>query len=805
MTTTFGPAAAPTAPPELIDDAPGTPSGAQPTDALRRGDPGSPQGGPSGFGRTHLLLAELSLFSFLAAAVFGFCRLYDTWEFLAPLLVVTAVCHLVPALCRRRGVGLPLALLASAAVWVFTVTWLFFADTTTALLPTLDTWRTAWAELDRSWEAFHRIVAPAPVQTGFLLATAAAVAAGAFLADWAAFRLWSAREALVPSLTLLIFATLLTDDRNRTLSAVVALVAALAFVLTHRVLTLERADGWISPNRRQAGWSMLRAGAALGVVAIVAGALVAPLLPGVDRPALLDWRRGGNGDGARLLTSPLVDIRSRLVDTSDTLLFTVDSSARSYWRLGGLDVFDGTQWGLKADTDQRADGALRSAPRRGSDEADQVVQTFVMDGLATKWLPAAYVAEEIRTNGAGDVRWDAETSTLVTNKATAAGSSYQVTSSVPRYSPEDLRSADPTVPRDLRFAVDLPDNFSETAGTIAQSVADQAGATTPYDQALALQQFFRETGGFTYSTDVQPGQDISAIDDFLDKRVGYCEQYAGTFAAMARSLGIPARVAVGYTWGEPDPVVPGRYQVLGRNAHAWPEVYLGEFGWVSFEPTPGRGNPESESYTGVNPSQVNPESTAATTPAPDQAAAEAAVAAAQAGLPPDEFAAAAAAANRLDGGDGWLRPVFTTVLLLVVAVGLYLLAVPGAIAFRRRRRRAGAAGSPSAEVGVAWAETTEALVVAGVTARPDETHAELARRAAEVLPAAGDPLQRLAGVADSAAYGPAPTAEDSATAGRAATEVHQAVDGSLSPVGRLRRLLDPRPLWRGRPRRHRTR
>ena len=740
----------------------------------------------------------------MAAAVFGFCRLYDTWGFLAPLLVVTAVSHLVPAVCRRREVALPLALALSVVTWVFTMTWLFFLDTTTALLPTLDTWRTAGAELDRSWEAFHRIVAPAPVQTGFLLATAAAVAAGAFLADWAAFRLWSAREALVPPLTLLVFATLLADDRYRTLSAVVALVAALSFVLTHRVLTLERADGWISPDRRQAGWSMLRAGAALGVVAIIAGTLVAPLLPGVDRPALIDWRRGGNGDGARLLTSPLVEIRSRLVDTSDTPLFTVDSNERSYWRLAGLDKFDGTQWGLRADTDQRADGALRSPARRSTDAADQVDQVFVMEGLATKWLPAAYVAEDIRTNQAGDVRWDAETSTLVTNKATAAGASYRVTSSVPRYSPDELRSADPNVPDDLRFAMSLPDDFSETAAATARDVVERAGATTHYDEALALQQFFRETGGFTYSTAVNLGQDISAIDDFLAKRVGYCEQYAGTFAALARSLGIPARVAVGYTWGEPDPSVPGRYQVLGRNAHAWPEVYLGEYGWVSFEPTPGRGNPGAESYTGLNPSQVNLEPTTATSLAPDQAAAEAAIAAAQAGLPPDEVTAAAAA-NRRGSGSGWLQPVLVTVLLLVAAVGVYLLIVPGTIAVRRRRRRAGAAGSPSAEVGVAWAETTEALVVTGVAARPDETHSELARRAADVLPTAGDPLRRLAGVADSAAYGPEPTADDSATAGRAATEVHRAVDRSLSATDRVMRLLDPRPLWRGRPRRHRTR
>ena len=70
---------------------------------------------------------------------------------------------------------------------------------------------------------------------------------------------------------------------------------------------------------------------------------------------------------------------------------------------------------------------------------------------------------------------------------------------------------------------------------------------------------------------------------------------------MVRSLGIPARVAVGFTPGllQPD----GTRSVLGRNAHAWPEVWFDQFGWVSFEPTPGRGAPGAESHTGVAPAQ----------------------------------------------------------------------------------------------------------------------------------------------------------------------------------------------------------
>jgi transglutaminase-like putative cysteine protease len=561
------------------------------------------------------------------------------------------------------------------------------------------------------------------------------------------------------------------------------------------VADLERSDAWVTGGRGRAGRSLVVAGATLAVTAVAAGALLAPLLPGVDEPPLVDWRNQGGANNARLLTSPLVDIRSRLVDTSNTELFTVEANAPAYWRIASLDRFDGTQWRLSASTDQEATGRLGGdgsfAPRGARIEQRYSIQQF-----QSYWLPAAAQAVEFQPSDGSLVRYDRETSTLIAESPTTDGTTYGVLSVVADHSPEQLRTAEQDVPDALDYARDLPDGFSPTAARLAREVT--SGRATHYEQALALQTFFRDTGGFSYSTDVNLGQSSDAIDTFLEQKVGYCEQFAGTFAAMARSLGIPARVAVGYTWGEQDPLDPARFQVFGKNAHAWPEVWLGEYGWVAFEPTPGRGNPSAQEYTGVAASQDSgetPATTTTTTAAPD---------ASNTTLPTDatEEAAAAASADTSGGGGSSGRLLAGVGLLLAVTLA-YALIVPGALAVRRNRRR-GRATTPAGRVGVAWAETSESLTAAGLTPRRDETHAEVAARGAEALPAAAPALERLATAADVAAYGLDPISAQGDDATHAAAEVDRAVDGSLGRLGRLRRRLDPRPLWQGRAARHRA-
>ena len=193
--------------------------------------------------------------------------------------------------------------------------------------------------------------------------------------------------------------------------------------------------------------------------------------------------------------------------------------------------------------------------------------------------------------------FDAETSSLVTASETLDGLSYTVESVLPRYDVARLRAADtpPTgelAERYLALPADFPAELADQARAIT------AGASTRYDQAIALQNWFR---GFTYDLSFRAGHSQNAMQEFVAQRRGYCEQFAGTYAAFARVLGLPSRVAVGFTPGEQRD--DGRYYVQGKHAHAWPEIYFAGVGWVPFEPTPGRGNPAAEQYTGVAAAQ----------------------------------------------------------------------------------------------------------------------------------------------------------------------------------------------------------
>lgn len=743
--------------------------------------------------------STLALTCLTLAAAVGMGRLFEDTSYLAPFVVAAVVPHAVCWAGRRLGIGLGVTSLVALAGLGLAIAWMALPETTTLGLPGPGTLAAARRELARAAQDFGGIVAPAPVTKGFLVAGMGGVGLTAILGDWGAFRVRNLFEAALPSFGLFVVTSTLGTARHRTVSVGMYLGAILVFLLLHYAWLQSTSATWFVGTSARAQARRLWGGAVVGGTALAVALVLGPQLPGAGAPPLLDWREGNRqGDRNRTTVSPLVDIRGRLVDQAQVEVFTVRSNVRAYWRLTSLDTFDGEIWSFN-DTHKPVEQRLPEG-LSGDPPSEQAVQEFEIRSLASIWLPAAYRPERIEP--AGGVSYNAALGSLVTRKQTSDGLEYRVQSSIPRPNSDGLRSApggatQPDLDRFLR----LPP-VSEAVRRLAYRIVDQAGATTPFARAMALQSFFQEH--FAYDLAARPGHDGAALENFLFRtRRGYCEQFSGAYAVMARMLGLPTRVAVGFTPGEMGS--DGRYHVRGLNAHAWPEVHLSGHGWVNFEPTPGRGPPGAQSYTGLPESQapVDNPTTATTTAVPASPADTAPTTAAPGGGPgitePAPGPTETVAGPDEPGQDErtLLSPVVVWFLVGSLAVAALVGAIPLGKRHRRRRRRA-AAATPADRVLVAWTEGAEALAQAGAARRPSETLAEHADHALAAVPLpdpAASALRVLAQDATTAAYAPTPvTLEEVTRATEAAASVEAALMASASRAERLRRVLDPRPL-----------
>ncbi|HKA85814.1 MAG TPA: DUF3488 and transglutaminase-like domain-containing protein [Acidimicrobiales bacterium] len=761
--------------------------------------------------RGHMLLAtEVALALVTLAAIAGMHRLFDDGSFRGPLILQAIAAHVVVATLRRRRVALlPAAAITAVAAALF-ITWTRFGDTVGYLFPTGATLTAAGDDLNDAWRVFQDVKAPAPVVNGFIVATAVAIWFLAFVADWAAFRARAAFEALLPATTLFLFAAALGAPGGRVASAAVFAAAALLFVLLHRTLVQEESSTWAASHRDRGRWSLLGTGAALTAVAVVAGAVTGPRLPGAEADAVIDWRHIGDDEPTRVVPSPMVDLRTRLVEQPDAQLFTVRSEEPSYWRLTALDEFDGQMWKSSYGTD----GAEGELPRSvdSATETESVRQTITVDALGGVWLPAAF---EPRSLDAGDVDvgWDEDSSTLIVDRdvPSSDGMTYEVTSALPRWDKEELRQvSDDDQPAEFREKYTaLPDTVSPEVRGLAETIVGRAQADAPYDRAMALQSYLRD-GNFVYDDDVGPGAGTDALTTFLFRtRRGYCEQFAGAFAALARAVGLPTRVAVGFTWGAQDPEEPTLYRVRGVHAHAWPEVYFHGYGWTPFEPTPGRAPVGSDRWLGLTPAGQQDDTggaAAAVRPTDDGT---------DAGTQNDGLSAGDE--QRLNAGLGegggttgtdrtddsglpeGVRNVGLGILLILAA---YVVLVPLAIVGRRLVRRS-RARSPADKVRLAWRESIERAEAAGVRLPASLTVGETANRLVAAVPRSGAAVQGMARAMERIAYAEeGPTPDDVAGAQRAAASVKSEVN-QWEPRGpRVFRYFDIRQL-RSRDRRSR--
>jgi transglutaminase-like putative cysteine protease len=734
---------------------------------------------------------RIALAALSAAAAIGLVRVFADAAWLVPAVIAALLPHALFAFAdNRRWPSLPTLSGVVAFGALFTMV-AVEPSTTFNGIPTTATFRAFGDDLGLASHVLRTAVVPV-APTGAALALALmAIWLVATTADWLAWRLDATLGALGPSLVLFVAVAALGEGAHWPTTILYGGAAA-AFLLTeHYSELLERRTWFHLPRRRQS--RVLSGGALAGVVAVVLALGVGPLLPGARGEAWFDYRGLGDHKGSSTWTTitPLVNIRTRLVSTSDQELFTVKANHAQYWRLVALDRFNGEVWGLESEAPRVGSQLPTTGP--SSPRSMQLTQQFSLGVLGTRWLPAAYRAVDV--DRVDDLLFIRESVSLVNSTDTSPGMKYSVTSMVPTPTQDELQTAKMVDPAEWRSDLALPDNFPENVRKLAHRVMDRQ--PTPYDKARALQNFFRDPDNFTYDTNVDPGHSDSAIEEFLFRtRRGYCEQFAGTYAAMARAVGLPARVAVGFTPGTPD--ASGVYHVTNRQAHAWPEVWLDGVGWLPFEPTPGRSEPTAGDPTGTGGA---PTTTVPTTPSTTATSTPTSAGGPASTITPPKL-------DHIDVGGGGVTAKHdgnTGARVLVgiaVAAGLVLLValaiVLGVLLVKsnRRRQRRHAADLRDRVTG-AWAEALDRLREAGVSPRVSATPVEFAMRhaAAHGAGLAGPPLMDLARLQTEALFAAdAPSPEQVDDAWRRVHDIQAALKKTTRWSRRWRRRLDPRSL-----------
>ncbi len=432
-------------------------------------------------------------------------------------------------------------------------------------------------------------VAPSPPLAPLMLAGLAGVWAAVFSAHALAFRAGSPLLALLPPVALVGFADSVLEDVIRPVFGVLFLIAATALLFADG---LRRVQGWgpvwTGPGRAARLDVAAGRGARRVAAAAVMVAAIAPIvLPGFGSRGVIDF---STSDDGRVRIDPLVSVQESLQRDETIPVFDVQTDVGRYWRMVALPNFDGRIWSPDREpTTLAIDPGATLAP---SDtvltpgETTEVTFTTTSE-LALPWLPLPYPPRTTDAPLEG-MRWDPVGGSVVLESGVEPGLTYTAVADVVQPTPDQLRAEPPNVASAETVRNTATPDVPEVAAIAAQWTR---GQPTTYDQIIAIQDHFTDPKwGFTYDETVPGSTSDDAMLEFLEQtRVGFCQQFSSAMAVMLRTLGIPARVAVGFTPGEPAGS-GDRLTVTTKNAHAWVEVLFPSYGWLPFEPTPNRQN-----------------------------------------------------------------------------------------------------------------------------------------------------------------------------------------------------------------------
>jgi transglutaminase-like putative cysteine protease len=665
------------------------------------------------------------------------------------------------------------------------------------VVPTFSSLSALWHLAGQGFDQSTKYAPPVPQLHGMLLLAAAGIGITAVLTDLIAVRLESAALAGLP--LLLLFTEPFTVSVSRT---PVGITIAFCLGVTG-YLTLLSSEGrdrireWEGPNpgpdEIPDTRALAAAGRRVGIASVVVALCVPLFVPGLHATRLFGGGQPGiggtPGPGGVGFPDPNTQLSNELHASKNTtvLVYTSSDITPQYLQVYVLDNLTSSGWKLFSQPESLvpASPQLPDPPGQRDNRWATPVTTVITISRAVSQdallaLPVPYPARKV--SAPGTLQADRFSLMVLDSGVQLAGLRYTVNSLDQSPSAQALDSA-ARPPKDITdHYMDVPSSY-DPLNSIAQRIAAEAGAKTPFQQAVALQDWL-SSKNFKYTLNAQPVTDAGGLTNFLEStRRGYCQQFSFALAVLARLLGIPSRVAYGYTAGTLQ--AGGAWLVSTHDAHAWPELYFQGLGWLRFEPTPqgaaGQGTATAPAYT-LRPSNAFAQS-------PLQALPSAAPSTPANGgsfhlSGPDARLNLPFGATRGGKRGGTLSPweIFGLALLGVLVLAAAAPACARLAIRRRRWRSAGRGGRPggrqrgdAALAHAAWHELRDDLVDYGAGYLPSESPRALAARAGTSLGLAEPALAVLGRIAlaeERARYAARPVSgaglrQDSATIRRA--------------------------------------
>lgn len=661
---------------------------------------------PTARGGSNLSRTVASALAVLLTAT-AFTGVFADSRWLPPAVVTAAAVAGTGAACRARRIWKPLVALTQLAVLVVVLTLLFTRTALLGVFPGPSSVHELVGLLGVSLETVRNGIPPVDADTALQCLVCLGIGAVTLIVDVIAVTLGAPAVAGLVLLCVFAVPASLADSLLPWWTFVAGAAGFVVLLATGASGRRPRSgDGPPRSTDARIGFgkqSLAVAGMA-AVVALLVGSTFTGIgtqgrLPGSDPYA----GKGTSGIGLR----PFTSLRGQLRRDSVVDLFRVRGLPEdAYLRAMTLSEFDpNSGWKLAGLTQGvPAQGRLPLPPGITPPAGPRARIEITPLGYRDAWLPVFGVPLEVSGMGP-NWRYDPAAG-IVFTQVRQKTVPYVEIAAFPEPTPEQLRRSN--------APARIHPSYLDISG-VGQRIIDlaeriTANAPTNFDKAVALNRYFTDpANGFTYELETAPASSNKALADFLFRgKRGYCEQFASSMAVLLRAVGIPSRVAVGFTSGHPE---DDARVITTEDAHAWVEAYFPGHGWITFDPTPlGDGRTTLPSYleqalTGEEALPPGAPTTAAPTseaPAPDDGDRSLVV-------PP-------APGPR---GPGGADAVWTAVAVGVLA--LALVAGPAVLRTWRRRRRltavtAGARGATEA----AWQEVLDEFLDRGT--KPSPTH-----------------------------------------------------------------------------------